>query len=541
MSLKKTHIFHLDCTLRDGGYYNNWEFNEELVQAYLFAMAEAKVDYVELGLRSKNNNTYKGAWAYTTDTYLSRFDIAPTLGVGVMVNGVELVGNGVVMEEVLQELFPNDATHSRVDLVRIACHAHEFKAALHAVPWLKARGFKVGFNLMQIAEYSEQQILDLIAEAAKFDFDALYFADSMGSMLPSDAVNYVQLFATYWKGAIGIHTHDNMGYALQNTLKSIESGVRWIDSTVTGMGRGPGNAKTEELVLALGAFEKNDVNLVPLMQLVERSFIPMQKEYGWGKNAFYFLSGKYGIHPTYIQSMIADQRFNESDILSVIDYLRDKESSKYSASTLEQARNSFQGVAKGNWNAAESISNESILILGSGPKLINYSRELKEFVQKKKPYVISLNAEKKIDDSLIHTRSACNFMRLLADVNKHLKHNQPLITPFSNLSQDLQITLGSKTIFDFGMQVKPGHFEITETSCVVPNNLVISYTLAIAAASKVNTIYLAGFEGYTADDPRRKEMDQVFELFTTQFGHIHIYSITPTKYNIESRSIYAYL
>ena len=41
-----------------------------------------------------------------------------------------------------------------------------------------------------------------------------------------------------------------MSRAIENTnaLQS-ENGVKWIDSTVMGMGRGPGNAKTEYIVL----------------------------------------------------------------------------------------------------------------------------------------------------------------------------------------------------------------------------------------------------------------------------------------------------
>ena len=29
----------------------------------------------------------------------------------------------------------------------------------------------------------------------------------------------------------------------------------------------------------------------------------MLKKYKWGTNPYYYLAGKYGIHPTYIQSM----------------------------------------------------------------------------------------------------------------------------------------------------------------------------------------------------------------------------------------------
>ncbi len=31
----------VDCTLRDGGYYNNWDFNPLLIQDYLSAMEES--------------------------------------------------------------------------------------------------------------------------------------------------------------------------------------------------------------------------------------------------------------------------------------------------------------------------------------------------------------------------------------------------------------------------------------------------------------------------------------------------------------------
>ena len=45
----------LDCTLRDGGYYNNWDFSKELIEDYLEAMSAAKVEYVELGFRFFKN------------------------------------------------------------------------------------------------------------------------------------------------------------------------------------------------------------------------------------------------------------------------------------------------------------------------------------------------------------------------------------------------------------------------------------------------------------------------------------------------------
>ena len=51
---KQIKINVLDCTLRDGGYYNNWDFPTNLVSKYLFSLSQSKIDYVELGFRFLN-------------------------------------------------------------------------------------------------------------------------------------------------------------------------------------------------------------------------------------------------------------------------------------------------------------------------------------------------------------------------------------------------------------------------------------------------------------------------------------------------------
>ena len=80
---------------------------------------------------------------------------------------------------------------------------------------------------------------------------------------------------------MGIHTHDNMGKALQNTLTAIEAGATWLDATVTGMGRGPGNARTEELAIEIAEMRGEPANLVPLLSLIRSYFQPLKNECGW--------------------------------------------------------------------------------------------------------------------------------------------------------------------------------------------------------------------------------------------------------------------
>ena len=214
----------LDCTLRDGGYYNHWNFPSSVVRSYLNAMSAAGVDIVELGMRSLINSGFKGAAAFSTDEYLNLLDIPSTLKVAVMVNASELVAEKP-LAECLEALFPTVAHDSPVDVVRIACHVHEFERALSASNWLKARGYTVGFNLMQVADRSEEEVVALSKAASGYELDALYFADSMGSMTPSQCRTIIGWLKTYWKGALGIHTHDNMGLALQNTLAELDERV----------------------------------------------------------------------------------------------------------------------------------------------------------------------------------------------------------------------------------------------------------------------------------------------------------------------------
>jgi 4-hydroxy 2-oxovalerate aldolase len=85
----------LDCTLRDGGYYNSCDFSSPLIEEYLLAMKAAQVDVVELGFRFLKNQGFKGACAYTTDDFLRSLTIPRGLTVGVMISRTSLqMGHG---------------------------------------------------------------------------------------------------------------------------------------------------------------------------------------------------------------------------------------------------------------------------------------------------------------------------------------------------------------------------------------------------------------------------------------------------------------
>lgn len=531
-------IYHLDCTLRDGGYYNNWDFPRELIIKYLAAMNAASVDYVELGFRSFDVHGFRGACAYTTDAFLKTLSIPAGLAVSVMVNAAELVRHLAGPVAAVKLLFA-EASQSPVTLVRVACHVHEFEASLPACVWLKEAGYQVGLNLMQISDRSAQEIEHIAQIANNYPLDALYFADSLGSMNPEQTAQIVRTLRRRWQGALGVHTHDNMGLAVPNTLRAIDEGVTWVDSTVTGMGRGPGNAQTEYMAIELEKITGKNINLAPLIELIRQHFGPMQSKYGWGKNPYYYLAGQFGIHPTYIQEMMNDPRFGEAEILSVIAYLRRIGGKKFTSEVLDAGRQMYGGESAGSWSPVEMIGGRDVLIIGAGPGVVEHRDALQQFIRVRKPFVIALNAQTNVEPDLIDVRAACYPARLLADRDKYSALPQPLIVPAARLHGMELEALGAMRRLDFGLEVRAGVFEFRATSAVVPSSLVLAYALAVATSGNGARILLAGFDGYSADDARNAEVEELLTMYRAATGALPVLSITPTRYKIPSTSVYA--
>ena len=112
----------LDCTLRDGGYYVNWDFDPNTVRKYLASLATAKIDLIEIGFRYLTGNKFQGAFAYSTDEYISTLNLPEDIPVAVMVNASEIINHKDGEEQAIGCLF-DKKENSPVDIVRIAVKA----------------------------------------------------------------------------------------------------------------------------------------------------------------------------------------------------------------------------------------------------------------------------------------------------------------------------------------------------------------------------------------------------------------------------------
>lgn len=530
----------LDCTLRDGGYYNDWNFSSDLVNKYLLAVKDCGVNAVEIGFRSLLGEGFKGAYAYSKEAFLNTINMPDAVVLGVMVNGSELIVDELVSVGNLNKLFPVCAKESKIKLVRIACHHQEFESCLPASKWLKERGYLVGFNIMQIAERSAEEIQFMASQASNWPIDVLYFADSMGSLCEDMLIDIIYSLQQGWKKALGFHGHDNIGRALQNTLIAINNGVTWVDATVTGMGRGAGNTRTSDLAIEIAIMKGLEFNIVGLLSLIKKYFSPLRDKYRWGTNTYYYLAGKYGIHPTYIQKMLNDARFNEEDILTVIERLRTSDDrKKYNAKVLGLVRQFCSDKKTGTWKASTILEGRDILILATGPSVKNHSDAIESFIKEKRPYVLALNTQSAIRSDLIDVRVACHPLRLLTDCFSHKTYAQPLITPLQLLPESVLEVLKDKVIYDFGLSIDADKFVFYDSGCALPNALVLAYSLAVATSGKANKAYLAGLDGYGAGDPRTEEVISILNRYMDSESALELFSITETQYPIKMRSVYA--
>ena len=535
-------LIQLDCTLRDGGYYTNWDFSEELIKEYLHAISQTSIKVCEIGFRTLKNESFRGPLAFSKDEFLSGFNIPKEISLCVMINGIELKRKENRQKN-LEKLFPNSRQNSPISIVRIACDIEDFAEVLPVANWLKEKGFKVGFNLMKISEVNEFEIENISKLVNNYPLDVFYFADSLGALTNKDIVQIIKQFKKFCNISLGCHLHDNLGLALSNSIIASNIGVNWIDTTITGMGRGPGNCKTEEFLIENGLCSEDKIlKLAPIFDLIENYFLSLKEKYKWGTNSYYYLAGKYKIHPSYIQKLLSQPIYSGDDRINLINKLRDSKAIDYKPDLLTEGLTDFKHIkeTQNKWESHEIFKNKKILILATGPSAQKYKKGIEIFIKETKPIVIALNTPTPINLNLIDIRAACHPIRMLKDVNHYKTMNQLLMCPYSNLEKTLYRNLNKEKILDYGLNTKETTFEFNKNYCVIPKPLVLIYTIAALISGEAKSIDIVGIDGYPAGDQRNIELEELLvNLIQSLPKKIDINSLTPTCIKcINSKSIF---
>ena len=537
--IKDSKFTLLDCSLRDGGYYNKWNFSSELLLTYLDSCKNAGIKFVELGFKSFPKDGFWGPFYYTTDDYLEQFDLPSDITYAVMLNVSDLSSSNLTASQYVNSLFPKKSD-SKISLVRVAVNFNHFADSFDILRILKSLGYRVALNLMQSQGKHHEKYLNAINEIRELGIvDVLYFADSLGSMNPKEVTSIVDCFKEAWAGAIGFHAHNNKGLALTNSLAALEAGVEWCDSTMMGMGRGAGNLPTESILLELENYYPAEAGVQALSPTLA-DFRGLMERYRWGPNEFYHYAANKNIHPTYVQSLLSSLRYKGSNYFSILESISHSSASSFSEQNLYNAANTSMGItAEGSWNPSGWLDKKDVLLIGSGSSIEEHLNAVLSYISVQKPFVVSLNVNRILPTECIDAVVISHPQRVMLDFEDYQSLECPIIMSKDMLNLEIGDRLKQLDIMDYGLNVVEDSFIICEKECTVPSPLALSYALCILTQAGAEEIRLIGFDGYGSEDPRQNEVTQAFTKYQSLPEAVSLEALTPTNYPIRQGSLYS--
>lgn len=515
MDRKNHKVKILDCTLRDGGYYTNWDFDKILVKEYFNAFNNLPIDYLEIGYRSNPMNSYLGEYFYCPQYVLETAKETSSKKLVIILNE----------KDVRAEHVPNllGPCVGYISMVRIAIDPKNFKRALNLAAAVKKLEFEVGFNVMYMSNWeNEREFLGQIKEVNGIA-DYFYMVDSFGGVYPEDVRKTFDIVRNQTDTKIGFHGHNNLQMALINTLTAIESGVSMVDATVTGMGRGAGNLQTELLLTALNGKEGLEIDFNALSKIVD-PFADMQNDFGWGTNLPYMVSGANSLPQKEVMEWVTKRYYSLNSIIRALS---------------NQSKGIEDNLDLKNLKGGKKY--KSALIIGGGPSGRKHAKAINEFIKKQKDICLihssSKNSQefKDINTLQVHCLAGNEGHRLEDSYNNiNTKDKLVVLPPYPR-------TMGTyipKSLEDVAFQLQ----EISFTDKF--HESVTSLAIETALKLGVEKFYFAGYDGYKGEIKTQElelfnENEYIFERLkqTSNFTPV---SITPTLYeNLKPQSVFA--
>ena len=292
-------LYLLDCTLRDGGYVNEWNFGLDNATKIIEELQDAKLDYIECGILGSNPN---GLMDNTTkfQSIMRSSIILPKKNDNckytIMLNYSDK-----------DKVIIDTRKHFMVDAIRLAFFKSDYKDALEYAKELKEKGYEVFLQAMVTSQYSTDELNDLITLVNEINPYAFYLVDSFGTLYDDDILELFYIINDKLNADIllGFHAHNNMQLAMSNVMTFIQVSIVEdrdviVDCSVYGMGRGAGNCPTELLMQYLNKKLSHSYNIIQIMQLYKKYIKPIYDITPWGYNAQYFLSARKNVSPAYI-------------------------------------------------------------------------------------------------------------------------------------------------------------------------------------------------------------------------------------------------
>lgn len=401
---EKKNVEILDCSIRDGGYVNNWCFDKKMVREVYRGLSKSGVEYVELGFRGSEkyfDSKKLGAWRFSTEEDLRE-----------VTNGIEGAKVSIMGDYGKLDLEDLDEKRNSVaTIVRVAVNKNKVLEAIAQLENIKAKGYVTSLQAMGFTSYTGKEKTELKKALKNSDLDYFYIADSYGSIIPDQMKGLFEPFLELGTIKLGFHPHNSLQMAFANTLEAIRVGVDIVDSTIYGMGRGSGNLPTEILIAYLVVQGNKRYNVIPVLNLVDRYFVDIMKETPWGYQLPYMVSGMFKCHPYYAAELVKCKEYSVEDIWKALEVVEEMAPVGFHRTIVENLINS--GVVGGlngrtvvpNKMAVEERTHEEtrpvpyfsrhtgkdFLILANGPTLKEYQGKIEAFIDKYDPIVLGAN------------------------------------------------------------------------------------------------------------------------------------------------------
>ena len=502
----------LDCTLRDGGYYTNWDFNASTVDSYIKAMNKLPIDYLEVGYRNNPSKEYFGKFGYTPVSVLKYLRETCFKKLAVMLNE--------------KSTMPSDLDHllkpiqGLADMVRIAIAPKNIDRAIVLAKAVKDMGFEVGFNVMYMSKWAE--IGGFLPKLREIDgvADLFCMVDSFGGITPTEVKSILVEVRKFTSVPIGFHGHNNLQLGLINTLTAIDNDIDYVDATITGMGRGAGNLKMELLLTYLNKHKGLDVDFNVLGDVIT-AFEPLKEKYGWGTNLPYMLSGANNIPQKEVMEWVTNRVYSFNSIVRALDNWKNNAEDNARFPLLQDVEKFSQ-----------------VVIIGGGDNAVEHQDAIKTFIASHPETALVFAT----------TRNAGAYLDL--EVPKYY-------CLVGNEGHRLTKNVGADNFkgtcilppYPRAMGTEVPAFAVRNTFELVSVDFIDQYkdsvtTIALQLAMKLTEgeIFVVGYDGYPGNILSEKEVSltnenkAIFSAFTAVKGNA-LKSLTPSIYkelNVES-------
>lgn len=292
--MKKIEV--LDCTLRDGGYVNNWNFGTNNIKEIINGLSNSGIDYIECGFISDNKTYDENKTIFPQIKLLNNF---------LNEKGKTKLALMMLPHEYDINFLPNIDRECPI-IIRLSFHKCDFNKAVDYAKEIKKKGYELFFQPTVIMDYSQEEILKIIQICNnEIKPDGVAIVDTIGEMNMNDVKKITSIFDKYLnnKTKLLFHGHNNCQLAFSNAITFIENTSQdrniVVDTSLLGMGKDAGNVCTELIINYLNRFYKYDYNFEIIIDIIDKIMWNIRLNYKWGYMPAFMLNAKNRTHPNY--------------------------------------------------------------------------------------------------------------------------------------------------------------------------------------------------------------------------------------------------